>query len=245
MIDLKFPRLLDLSGRSMIDLPVAALAGLAVAFAAFTIPSELLADAVGASGLASVIPAAQPPLGSTARMTMALLGALAAFGGAFALLRWLDRFASRPAQAAPFTVSEPGPRLNRADSHPDAPPRRPISARRDLGEPAPPRPSQQWLDDLKPSAAGISPSASSVVRAAPAGAKAPPSASLGDLMARLEHGLAKRADTEVAAPAPASPVPPQAPTAPKAAPTPPPAPPRADDRLQSAIESLQRMAARR
>lgn len=214
MIDLKYPRFVDLSGRSMIDLPVAALAGLSVAFAAFTIPAELLADAVGATGLASVIPAAQPPLGGTARFAMALVGALATFGAAFMLLRWLDRFASRPVEQASVPVAgAASPRLNRADSHPDAPPRRPISASRDLGEPAPSRPSTQWLEDLQTPAAPPAPGASSPAR-------------LGDLMARLEQGLAKRAS--------ASPVP----TAVRAP------PPAADDRLQGAIDSLQRLAAR-
>ncbi len=215
MIDLNFPRLFDLSGRSVIDLPVAALAGLSVAFAAFTIPAELLADAVGATGLASVLPSAQPPLGSTARFAMALVGALAAFGAAFMLLRWLDRFASRPADPACAPVArEAGLRLNRADSHPDAPPRRPISASRDLGEPAPPRPSAQWLEDLQAPAAPPAPSASSPAR-------------LGDLMARLEQGLAKRASA-----------------APVLAAGRAPPPPAADDRLQGAIDSLQRLAAR-
>ena len=220
MIDLKYPRFVDLSGRSMIDLPVAALAGLSVAFAAFTIPAELLTDAIGATGLASLIPTAQPPLGSTARFAMAVVGALATFGAAFMLLRWLDRFASRPVeQTSVPRARAASPRLNRADSHPDAPPRRPLSASRDLGEPAPSRPSEQWLEDLQAPAAPPAPPAPDAAKPA----------SLGVLMARLESGLAKRGSTEPAAgPAPRAPVP----------------TPVASDRLQGAIDSLQRLAAR-
>ena len=132
--------------RSALDLPVAGLAALAVAFAAFTIPDALLGRAIEATGLPSVLSAAQPPLGNTARLLMALAGALAAFAAAFALaalarsLRQPLARAGRRGRARPLRRRA----FNRADAHPDAPPRRPISAARDLGEPAPPsRPSAQ------------------------------------------------------------------------------------------------------
>lgn len=203
--------------RNALDLPVAALAGLSVAFAAFTIPGGLLADAVGASGLANLVEAAQPPLGTTARITLAVAGALGTFVAAFVLLRWLDRFGSRPTpRIVPLADPEQeSPRLRRRDTHPDAPAPRPISASRDLGEPAPPQPVASWLDVDAPAAAPI-----------PA-YEAPVATSLTDLMARLEAGLARRVEV-----APASEA------ASRSAPS------AADDRLQSAIDSLQRLTAR-
>ena len=198
--------------RSALDLPVAGLAALAVAFAAFTIPDAILGRAVEATGLPSVLSAAQPPLGNTARLLIAVAGSLVTFVAAFALLRWLDRFASRT--SAPTPAAE-APRVHRADAHPDAPPRRPISAMRDLGEPAPPS---------RPRAAEPKPVIEAPRKAEPLLPAAAP-ASLGELMARLERGLAKREG--------------QAPAAPRT-----PVPPPSNDRLQSAIEGLRALAAR-
>jgi hypothetical protein len=166
------------SERSALDLPVAGLAALAVAFAAFTMPDAILGRAVEATGLPSVLSAAQPPLGATARVLMAVAGALTTFFGAFALLRWLDRFASRAPRRVDAAAATEAPRVHRADAHPDAPPRRPISAARDLGEPAPPSRPQVVEPQPKPVAASVPASAGP--------------ASLGDLMARLERGLVKR-----------------------------------------------------
>lgn len=204
--------------RSALDLPVAGLAALAVAFAAFTVPDAILGRAVEAAGLPSVLTAAQPPLGMTARLVIAIAGALTVFVAAFALLRWLDRFASR----APLRVdvTPEAPRVHRADAHPDAPPRRPISAARDLGEPAPPsrpRPEIKFVTE-----------ASTPQVVAPS-LPAPAAASLGDLMARLERGLTRR---EAAARD-------GSPTV-KTTPVPPPS----NDRLQSAIEGLRALTAR-
>ncbi|MGQ0661282.1 hypothetical protein [Sphingosinicella sp.] len=207
--------------RSALDLPVAGLAALAVAFAAFTIPDALLGRAIEATGLPAILSAAQPPLGTTARLLLALSGALSAFAVTFALLRWLDRFASRPPalvldEAAPAPAV---PRIRKADAHPDAPPCRPISAARDLGEPAPPsRP-------VAPAQTIAEAAAAPVVQPPLAAA---PSASLTDLMARLERGLAKREGAE--------------PVRPSRPDMPPPAP--SNDRLQSAIEGLRALSAR-
>lgn len=206
--------------RSALDLPVAGLAALAVAFAAFTIPDALLGRAVEATGLPAILTASQPPLGTTARMLLAISGALAAFAVAFALLRWLDRFGSRaPALVLDEEAPKPAvPRIRKADAHPDAPPCRPISAARDLGEPAPPpRPAAPASAVVEAAAPVIQPPAS-----------VSPSASLTDLMARLERGLAKREGAE--------------PTSPSRPATPPPAP--SNDRLQSAIEGLRALSAR-
>lgn len=270
--------------RSALDLPVAGLAALAVAFAAFTVPDALLGSAVEATGLPSLLAAAQPPLGTTARMLLAVAGALVAFAAAFALLRWLDRFAARgpsPVRVAPAGGANERtdmPRVHRADSHPDAPPRRPISAARDLGEPAPPsRPAQARLaTDAEPwtaeppvpktetppaepaavaepvsATARTMPSPPAPARTVVAPQPVPKSASLGDLMARLERGLAQREQGErEAAPAP-MPAPAMA-TAAAAGPGPSAsaasparkAPERApsNDRLQSAIDGLRALS---
>ncbi|MBX3562576.1 MAG: hypothetical protein KF780_12290 [Sphingomonas sp.] len=207
------------SGRSAIDLPVAALAALSVAFVAFAAPADLLGAAVALTGLPAILPAAAPPLGATARIVMALGGSAIVFGLVLALLGWLDRFAApRRPHFAP--VAEPeSPRLRRRDLHPDAPAVKPISAARDFGS----FEAKAVPDWLTPEA-----------EIAPEPQPAPPefvlpeaTDSLPNLMARLEQGLTRRA------PAPA----------PRAAPPSPAAMP-ANDRLQSAIESLQRLAAR-
>jgi len=207
-------------GRNALDLPVAALAGLAVAFVAFAMPGDLLTGLVNSSGLPAILAAAEPPLGFKARTGVGLAGGLAAFGFVFALLRLIDRTGfERPKRE---DVAEADmPRLRRRDVHPDAPVRRPISAARDLGEPAPPP---------QPAPAAAAPAWLAEADVVPEPAAAP--ASLPDLMARLERGLARRRTSQrfvPAAPAAAAPqVFPQA----------------GDDRLQSAIDSLQRLAAR-
>ncbi len=211
-------------GRNALDLPVAALAALAVAFLAFAMPSDLLTNLVAGSGLPSVLPAAEPPLGFKARIGAGLAGAAAMFGIVFVLLRLLDRTGLDSAKAKPEIDAEPqAPRLRRRDSHPDAPTRRPISATRDFGEPAPPSaPTPSWLAAAEPEAVAFEPEPEPVA-AAPA--------SLDELMARLEQGLSRRRAHKPSASPPA-------PAAPQVFPEP------ADDRLQSAIDSLQRLAAR-
>jgi hypothetical protein len=244
-------------GRSALDLPVAALAAVAVAFAAFAMPGDLMAGLVEASGLPNLLSAAAPPLGLKARLGVGLAGALAAFGLVFVLLRLLDRTGFEARRPRPEPRPEPraeepaeAPRLRRRDFHPDAPARRPISAMRDLGEPAPPQPPIGSLWPEAPAPLGwqepepdapdaLEPEPEPVLLDEPEPAPAPPppvaeDESLPALMARLEQGLARRASPAHAAPL--------APPAPAAAPQPFPEP--ADDRLQNAIESLQRFAAR-
>ena len=221
-------------GRNALDFPVAALAALAAIFIAFALPADLLAELIGASGLPSLIAAAEPPLGLTARIAIGLAGALATFGLVVLLLRLLDRSGLDTPRAARMPVSDDeAPKLRRRDAHPDAPGRRPISAARDLGEPAPPVYSREaapaWLAEADPVEAVVAePEPEPVCDPAPEPAEASP-ASLAELMARLEHGLARRSGR-------AAPSAPQAP--PQVFPEP------GDDRLQSAIDSLQRLAAR-
>jgi hypothetical protein len=299
MASLPFSNFAPGSGRSALDLPVAALAAVAAAFAAFAMPGDLLTGLVEASGLPSLLSAAAPPLGLKARLGVGLIGAAGAFAIVFALLRLLDRSGLEPRRAPKprrpvieldQPIEDEAPRLRRRDFHPDAPARRPISAVRDLGEPAPPQPpvaapwpeapepagwqgqaepearheepeavvpdrpvperQPLWLDGFQPEPRPEPPVEPAPLDAEPQPVvldriepepEAPPPVegdeSLPDLMARLEQGLARRAP-----PAPAA--------APASAPSPPPAPApepfpaAADDRLQNAIESLQRLAAR-
>lgn len=251
--------------RSGIDLPVAALAALSVGFVAFAMPGDLFAEAISATGLASVLPAAAPPLGATARVLAVAAAAIATFGIVFALLRLLDRQPAEPVRMPPRPRDifeedfEPDlPRLRRADSHPDAPARRPILAARELGEPdlAPPPAAQQRrqapLPDYEfplPQEPEPAPQPETLASAAPlaeaasepepkpkpdpAPAPAAPAqpdedSSISDLVARLERGLGRR----------------QQPAAPSPAPAASPAVAGRDDRLKSAIENLQRLAAR-
>lgn len=215
-------------GRNALDLPVAALAGLAVAFAAFAMPSDSLSALVDMSGLPSILAAAEPPLGLKARIGVSVAGALAAFAFVFLLLRLLDRTGLGAAKAEPaFEAGAAAPRPRRRDAHPDAPMRRPISAASDFGEPEPEQPTAPaplWLAEAEPELAPAEP--------APAEPEPAASASVAELMARLERGLAHRRTRQPYASMPAAPAAPQ------------PFPEAADDRLQSAIDSLQRLAAR-
>ena len=224
-------------GRNALDLPVAALAALAAAFVAFALPADFLAGLISASGLPSLLPAAEPPLGLTARIAIGAGGALATFGLVILLLRLLDRSGLDAPRAARAPAAEDeAPRPRRRDAHPDAPGRRPISAARDLGEPAPPvRPRETTPAGLAP-ADPIAALSEPEPEPEPVAAEEPvskpvvePTSSLPELMGRLERGLAGRSGRPAAA---APPAPPQV------------FPEAGDDRLQSAIDSLQRLAAR-
>ena len=250
-------------GGHALDVPVSALAGLATAFAAFVAPADLLGDLVAASGLPSLIPSAQPPLGFTARLAVGAGGALLAFGLALALLRWLGRFGRRGDDALELVDEAEPPRVRRRDFHPDAPPRPPILAVADLGEPmpqpqaeAPPEPEPEpepaeeqafepepeprrhaWLPEPPPAPIPPEP----VPEPEPEPVPAPSfGTSIPELMERLERGLALRRSPPSAPPA-APPAPTPAPPAPQSAA---PFQDLGDERLQSAIDSLQRLAAR-
>ena len=263
------------ASRGSIDLPLAIVAGLSIGFVSFMLPGDILARAVEMSRLPDVLPAAAPPLGTTARLAVAVAAAGAAFASIYVLLRLLGGTRRAPKERIwpeADTEREPEtPRLRRSDVHPDAPARRPILAARELGEPAPaaiapregptaapeaPAPAQEEalelggpgtemlqpepeiLTDSEP--AVEPPVAAEPVEVEPITRACKPEplgdASIADLMARLERGLARRVQHKAAAAA-----------AHGAAPEPAPAP-RAeewgDDRLRSAIENLQRMAAR-
>lgn len=253
---------LPMGGRNALDLPVAALAGLSVAIIAYAAPADALAELVAATGLPSIFASAEPPLGFKARMAIGVGGSLAAFFLAFAAMRLLDRVGRQSPPEPRLIVpddSQAAPRLRRRDFHPDAPPRPPLMATLELGEPAPPgRPvwlqsadveaGTEYMDDASPAPSfdltseeaiehGLDLAEAEVEIARPEPRRAEPLArSLDDLMARLERGLERRR----AAIAEPSLQPRTAPVEARAqddlAP--------ADDRLQNAIQSLQRFAAR-
>ena len=132
--------MVDSTRRQRLNLPVAplvaAVIGGIIALVFALIPTGLLEDLVIDSGIAAVIPAAEPPLGVTARAVLIL-----AAGGGTALIAWFGLFLLVGDRAIVVQKSgsaegdEATPVLRRADAHPDAPARRPLSANRELGTP--------------------------------------------------------------------------------------------------------------
>ena len=111
-------------------------AALALWFAALfgltslAVPPALLERAVLALGLDRVIAAAAPPLGETARLLVAL--GLSSVGEIVGLLIGRALAARhRPKAVAGESTEVARPRRKR-DAHPDAPPRKPVSANEDL-----------------------------------------------------------------------------------------------------------------
>lgn len=126
--------------RQRLNLPVAPLAAGVIGFvtaALFALmPTGMIEDLVVDSGIAAVVSAAEPPLGFTARFILIFL-----VGGGVGMVAWFALFLLLGSRSI---VVQPGaddrdeeamPRLRRADAHPDAPARRPLSAARDLGTP--------------------------------------------------------------------------------------------------------------
>lgn len=260
------------ASRGSIDLPLALLAGLSIGFVGFMLPSDILSRIVETSRLPEILPAAAPPLGAKARIALAVAAGGGTFAAVWLLLRMLGRKPPEPkARAwADLDVEPETPRLRRSDVHPDAPARRPILAARELGEPAPapapePAPAEAEAappelpaEELELAGPGIEilpeePVAADRVAeetvaeepvlpdpfvADPASPPAQPEPnggeSIAELMTRLERGLARRRQrgSVVTSPAPAVPAP--APAAEQ----------WGDDRLRSAIENLQKIAAR-
>lgn len=108
-----------------------ALAGGAGAIAALAVllaPGSLFENAVVISGAPAFVPAAEPPLGLTARICLA-----SAAGLGIALLSW-GMLSLLTGVAVPRLGGiKRKSTVRRADAHPDAPPREPLRAGRDLG----------------------------------------------------------------------------------------------------------------
>ena len=128
-------------------------------FAMF-IPVSVFESITGATGFSELVPATGAPLGDTARALIAFgFGALAFAALAVFLLRrptvvkaptateasdgpsFMDKMRGKLSEITagrnnPDAVTELSdlPKLRAGDAHPDAPPRRPISAHRDFGE---------------------------------------------------------------------------------------------------------------
>lgn len=137
---------------------VAAGAAIVTGAAVYLMPIDLLQNAVIASGLPAVLPPLDPPLGSRAKIGLALVVAGFAFGLVALMVRLLvgkpktkvSRTARlferkrdvKPKAVAPVADDAPdAPKLRRRDRHPDAPARAPLSIGREIGSPdSPPMP---------------------------------------------------------------------------------------------------------
>jgi len=119
---------------------IAGALGGGVALAALAVPMPVLEALVMGSGLPAILAAAEPPLGFTARAAIAL-----GSGGSVALFGWLGLSALFGQHSATLQAEDEAsdaiatPVIRRADAHPDAPPRPPLLATRDLGAPFDPR----------------------------------------------------------------------------------------------------------
>ena len=123
-----------------LNLPIAPAGAIAAAsltaLVFVAMPASLLDSLVVASGAPSALGAAQPPLGWTARACLALLT-----GSAIGLIAWAALFLAVGPRRVLIRLPVRRPRaagvpaVRRADAHPDAPPRPPILAERDLGTP--------------------------------------------------------------------------------------------------------------
>jgi hypothetical protein len=129
--------LLGGGGATRLALPLAPAAALALAVLSglmfLIMPIAVIEDMVIDSGIASFVTAAQPPLGTTAHLAIAFLVALGV--GA---VSWFGLFllvGNRTIVLGRNAREDGVPVLRRADAHPDAPPRRPVFANRDLGTP--------------------------------------------------------------------------------------------------------------
>jgi hypothetical protein len=123
-------------GSSALDPLMAGFAGGAAAFIIYAMPQPRFDDVVALSGLPAILSAAQPPLGTTARVAVMIAAGLAAFVIVWFILRALGKPGARAKRRAELEELEMAPpRLRRADMHPDAPSRRPILAGVDLGRP--------------------------------------------------------------------------------------------------------------
>lgn len=192
---------------------IAAMFGLIALTLIFMTPVWLLERLVGVAGLAALIPAAQPPLGSTARILCAIAGGLGVFLLLWALLSPLQALVRkrRPQKAK-------GSRIGVAPSVPHMPPmkRPPIFAERELGAPFMSDEAIASAGELSviPAVQGEQPDETSDESNAPAATQPSPAVAvghdtnaiedtvtpiavekgnrLGDEMARLEAALSRR-----------------------------------------------------
>jgi hypothetical protein len=129
---------------SPLDLAMAAFAAGSVGFVVYVMPNASFERVVELSGLPLILPAANPPLGMTARLAALAFAAIGVFTLVALVLRSLGNSTRRPQskpqpklqrRSEPEEIDIPLPKIRRADAHPDAPARRPIFAGLDLGAP--------------------------------------------------------------------------------------------------------------
>jgi len=126
-----------ISSVTVIDNGISALAAASAGFLAFAMPDDLFSRIVLRSRIPEFLAAAQPPLGLKARLAIVCLVAIVAYAFVWAMLRAIEKIgASLVADDGAEEQSQfEAPRLRRADTHPDAPARRPLLATTELGEP--------------------------------------------------------------------------------------------------------------
>ena len=225
-------------GGSALDLAMAAFAGTAAGFVIFAMPASQFDQVVELSGLPLLLSAAQPPLGMTARLAAMAVAAVGTWTLVWLVLRALGKKPPEPKRRTrPLQIDVPLPRIRRADAHPDAPARRPILAGLELGVPLDeavqqPAPEEAVAEEEFVPEAEFEVEEVEEEVAPPAFLPEPEPATISHLMQRLELGLLRRErpswsdgaeDTQQNNE---------------------PAPPQLDQRLRSAIDDLQRLAAR-
>ncbi len=125
--------------RQRLNLPLAGAAGAVSALIAalgFALaPLSVIEPLVMASGLPDLVGAAEPPLGATARALLCFGGSVGSGALVMLLVGW--RFGNRAIAFGGVRPEgfESTPIVRRADAHPDAPPRPPVIATRELGAP--------------------------------------------------------------------------------------------------------------
>lgn len=115
----------------------AALAALLAAATFAVVPVGLIESLVVASRLPQFLSFAAPPLGATARALLCFGAAVGIGGLTMVAMSWRygDRSLAIGRPRAEQDGFEPAPVVRRADAHPDAPPRPPVNATRELGAP--------------------------------------------------------------------------------------------------------------
>ncbi len=190
---------------------VAAFFAVAVAILVVAMPTWMLEYYAARTGLTAVLPAAQPPLGQTARLALVGLGALGSglvtWLAMIPVGKWLDRSAAQGFDAVPLSpASEDDMPEDTGFNRP------PIFADRDLGSPfmseevSVPQPEAEIVAPVEelvlenslvaeetPAEPDASPAAvetpAPIIEPAPvAGAQA----SINDMMSRLEVGVTRR-----------------------------------------------------
>ena len=184
----------------------------ATAFAAYAVPAALVEAGVVKLGV-TVLTEQAVPFDSGARVVLGLLAASIAGAAVWMLFERLER-PERPKRAEIDTAidlfaPETAPPLRKADSHPDAPVRRPLFAASDLGAPMddvdrgptpfgrPPLFSDDMPSVAVPSVGQAVQPGFSVGQDAAGSASPEPQRdeSIAERMARLERGIARRGGT--------------------------------------------------